>query len=58
MRVPSPPWVHVVRTSVPLSCCDEAAPYLIKALGGEDVARKVVGGVKWWQVRGVSGFVV
>ena len=40
---------------VPLSSCDEAATYLIKALGGEDVARQVVGGVKWWQVRGVNG---
>jgi hypothetical protein len=57
-RTPSPPWVHVVRTMVPLSSCDEAAPYLIKALGGEDVARQVVGGVKWWQVRGVDGLVL
>src|SRR5260221_797086 len=56
-RTPSPPWVHVVRTMVPLSSCDEAATYLIKALGGEDVARQVVGGVKWWQVRGVNGLV-
>ncbi|KAK7472430.1 hypothetical protein VKT23_000545 [Stygiomarasmius scandens] len=38
-----------------MSCCDEAAGHLIRALGGEDVARKVVGGVKWWQVRAVSG---
>ena len=43
---------------MPLSCCDEAATYLIKALGGEDVARQVVGGLKWWQVRGVNGLVV
>jgi len=43
---------------VPLSSCDEAATYLIKALGGEDVARQVVGGIKWWQVRGVNGLVV
>ncbi|KDR75638.1 hypothetical protein GALMADRAFT_248228 [Galerina marginata CBS 339.88] len=54
-RTPSPPWTHVVRTLVPLSCCEEAAPYLIKALGGEEVARRLVGGVKWWQVRGVNG---
>ena len=37
MRTPSPPWVHVVRLLVPMSKCDEAAGYLIKALGGEDV---------------------
>ena len=52
---PSPPWTHVVRTLVPLSKCEEAASYLIKALGGEDVAKRLIGGVKWWQVRGVNG---
>ncbi|KAF5357302.1 hypothetical protein D9758_005908 [Tetrapyrgos nigripes] len=54
-RTPSPPWVHVIRLVVPMSSCDEAAVHLTKALGGEDVARKVVGGVKWWQIRAVSG---
>jgi hypothetical protein len=44
---PSPPWTHVVRTQVSLSKCEEAAPYLIKALGGEDVAKRLIGGVKW-----------
>ena len=57
-RTPSPPWVHVVRTRVPLPCCDEAASHLIEALGGEDVARQVIGGVKWWQVRGIDGLVI
>ena len=52
---PSTPWTHVVRTLVPLSKCEEAASYLIKALGGEDVAKRIIGGVKWWQVRGVNG---
>ncbi|GLB37690.1 putative alpha beta-hydrolase [Lyophyllum shimeji] len=54
-RTPSPPWVHVVRLLVPMSSCDEAAKYLITALGGEETARRVVGGVKWWQVRGING---
>ncbi|KAJ7935116.1 hypothetical protein B0H13DRAFT_1949785 [Mycena leptocephala] len=54
-RTLSPPWVHVVRLVIPMSCCDEAAQYLITALGGEDIARKMVGGCKWWQVRGVPG---
>lgn len=40
-----------------MPCCDEAAVHLIKALGGEDVAKRVVGGTKWWQVRGVKGSV-
>jgi hypothetical protein len=54
-RTPSPPWTHVVRILVPVSKCEEAASYLIKALGGEDVAKRLIGGVKWWQVRGVNG---
>jgi hypothetical protein len=40
-----------------MSCCDEAAIHLIEAFGGEDAARRVIGGVKWWQVRGVKGCV-
>lgn len=38
-----------------MSCCEEAASYLINTLGGEEVARRLVGGIKWWQVRGVNG---
>ncbi|KAG5647060.1 hypothetical protein DXG03_001430 [Asterophora parasitica] len=55
MRTPSPPWVRVVRLVVPMSSCDDAAKHLIAALGGEEAARRVVGGVKWWQVRGIDG---
>lgn len=40
-----------------MSCCDDAATYLIKALGGEEVTKRVIGGTKWWQVRGVKGCV-
>ncbi|KAG2153191.1 hypothetical protein DEU56DRAFT_878912 [Suillus clintonianus] len=54
-RTPSLPSTHVVRLLVPLSCCDEAAGYLIQALGGEEFAKRLVGGTKWWQVRGVKG---
>ncbi|KAH9944756.1 lipase/ esterase [Amylocystis lapponica] len=54
-RTPSPPWTHAVRLVVPMSCCDEAATHLIRALGGEEVTKRVVGGTKWWQVRGVQG---
>ncbi|KAF8119416.1 hypothetical protein EV363DRAFT_1441476 [Boletus edulis] len=54
-RTPSPPWVHVVRVTVPMSCCDEAATLLIQVLGGEEHVFLLVGGTKWWQVRGVTG---
>ena len=39
-----------------MTSCDEAASYLIKAFGGEDVMKRVVGGTKWWQVRGIRGY--
>lgn len=54
-RTPSLPSSHVVHLLVPLSCCDEAASYVIQALGGEELAKRLVGGTKWWQVRGVKG---
>ncbi|OJA08539.1 hypothetical protein AZE42_02455, partial [Rhizopogon vesiculosus] len=54
-RTPSPPWVRVMRVLVPVSCCDEAATYVVQALGGEEFAKRLVGGTKWWQVRGVQG---
>ncbi|KAH9167117.1 alpha/beta-hydrolase [Lactarius sanguifluus] len=55
VRTPSPPSVHVVRVVIPMSCCDEAAVHLIGAFGGEHKMKKVVGGIKWWQVRGIRG---
>jgi hypothetical protein len=58
VRTPSPPWVHVVRLVIPMASCDEAAVYLIKAFRGEQVMKKVVGGTKWWQVRGIRGYVL
>ncbi|KAI0692106.1 Alpha/Beta hydrolase protein [Cytidiella melzeri] len=54
-RTPSPPWVHVVKVVIPMTCCDEAAGVVIKALGGEEMTKKIVGGTKWWQVRGLKG---
>ncbi|KAI6046335.1 hypothetical protein EDC04DRAFT_2630038 [Pisolithus marmoratus] len=54
-RTPAAPSIRVVRLLIPVSCCDEAANYLIEALGGEDHAKRIVGGTKWWQVRGIPG---
>ena len=54
MGLPSLLFTHV-RTLVPLSKCEEAASYLISALGGEEVTKRLIGGVKWWQGRGVNG---
>ena len=38
-----------------MSCCDEAAQILIAALGGEEMTKKIAGGTRWWQVRGIAG---
>jgi hypothetical protein len=49
--MPIPPSAHVVRVSVPLSSCTDAARALIDVFGGEQEAKRVLGGVRWWQVR-------
>ncbi|KAF8318192.1 alpha/beta-hydrolase [Clavulina sp. PMI_390] len=54
-RIPAPPSVRSIRLLVPISCCNEAADYLIQALGGPEQAKSFAGGVKWWQVRGLQG---
>jgi hypothetical protein len=51
IHTPIPPSAHVVRVSVPLSSCAEAARLLIDVFGGEVEAKRVLGGVRWWQVR-------
>jgi len=38
-----------------MSCCHEAAQILIAVLGGEEMTKKVAGGTRWWQVRGIAG---
>ncbi|WWC89008.1 uncharacterized protein L201_003925 [Kwoniella dendrophila CBS 6074] len=58
VRTPSPPWVGVFRVSIPRSSLNDAANYLIEGFGGEEMAYKIAGGTKWWQVRaglGVEG---
>lgn len=54
-RTPVPPWAMMHRVLVPQSTSARAADVLIKALGGEEMAFKVVGGTKWWQVRAGKG---
>ena len=39
---------------IPLSCCNKAADLLVKWFGPDDL-KNVVGGEKWWQVRGLEG---
>ncbi|GJJ08602.1 hypothetical protein Clacol_002821 [Clathrus columnatus] len=54
-RIPAPPWIFVQRILIPRTVCDNAAIHLIKSFGGEEITSSVVGGTKWWQVRGLDG---
>ncbi|WVQ79674.1 hypothetical protein IAT38_001774 [Cryptococcus sp. DSM 104549] len=55
VRTPAPPWVAVHRLQVPHPSLLSAAEYLITAFGGEEMACKIAGGTKWWQVRAGQG---
>ncbi|KAI0301668.1 hypothetical protein B0F90DRAFT_287335 [Multifurca ochricompacta] len=54
VHTPVPPSGHVVKLNVPISCCDDAARVLVEVFGGEHEAKRILGGVKWWQVRGTD----
>jgi hypothetical protein len=51
----APPWVGIHRVCIPQRTLVHAAEYLVKALGGEEMAYKIAGGTKWWQVRAGPG---
>ncbi|KAG0709807.1 hypothetical protein DFH29DRAFT_885883 [Suillus ampliporus] len=53
-HVPAPPWTAVAPVRIPLHSCNQAADLLIQWFGPEDL-KLVVGGEKWWQVRGLDG---
>ncbi|RXK39917.1 hypothetical protein M231_02851 [Tremella mesenterica] len=55
VRTPSPPWVAVHRVLIPDQCLQQSAQNLITAFGGEQMAYKIAGGSKWWQVRAGPG---
>ncbi|TBU23510.1 alpha/beta-hydrolase [Dichomitus squalens] len=52
-HVPAPFWVAVVPVRIPLASSNRAADALIEWFGSEDLKR-VVGGERWWQVRGLD----
>ncbi|KAF7301841.1 AB hydrolase superfamily protein C4A8.06c [Mycena indigotica] len=53
-HVPSPYWAVVAPVSIPLTTCNASADYLIDWFGPEEL-KSVVGGERWWQVRGLQG---
>ncbi|KAJ7284012.1 Alpha/Beta hydrolase protein [Mycena rebaudengoi] len=53
-HVPSPFWASVAAVSIPLQTCNDAADLLINWFGPDEL-KAVVGGERWWQVRGLDG---
>ncbi|KAI0066158.1 alpha/beta-hydrolase [Artomyces pyxidatus] len=53
-HAPAPFGAAVIPIRIPLSSCNSAADLLVDWFGPEDLA-KVVGGERWWQVRGIDG---
>ena len=53
-HVPSPYWAAVSPVLIPLSTCNKAADALIEWFDPDELD-KVVGGERWWQVRGLDG---
>ncbi|KAJ3972558.1 hypothetical protein EV361DRAFT_904837 [Lentinula raphanica] len=53
-HVPAPYWAAVAPVRIPLSVCNDAADVLIDWFGPNEL-KHVVGGERWWQVRGLDG---
>ncbi|TFK55444.1 alpha/beta-hydrolase [Heliocybe sulcata] len=53
-HVPAPPWAAVAPVVIPFKSCNNAADVLIDWFGPDDL-KNVVGGERWWQVRGLDG---
>ncbi|KAF9472963.1 alpha/beta-hydrolase [Pholiota conissans] len=53
-HVPAPYWAAVSPVTITLFSCNAAADLLIEWFGPEEV-KYVVGGERWWQVRGLDG---
>ncbi|KZT38355.1 alpha/beta-hydrolase [Sistotremastrum suecicum HHB10207 ss-3] len=53
-HIPSPPWAFTESVMIPLAKCNEAADLLIQWFGPQEL-QSIVGGEKWWQVRGLDG---
>lgn len=52
--MPGPYWAAVSPVSIPLVSCNKAADILIQWFEPEELKR-VVGGERWWQIRGLDG---
>ncbi|KAI0082430.1 alpha/beta-hydrolase [Panus rudis PR-1116 ss-1] len=53
-HIPAPYWAAVCPVQIPLSSCNRAADVLIDWFGPDEL-KQVVGGERWWQIRGLDG---
>ncbi|KAJ7683981.1 hypothetical protein B0H17DRAFT_1169866 [Mycena rosella] len=53
-HVPAPYWAAVAPVCIPLRSCNDAADILVDWFGPDEL-KAVVGGERWWQVRGLDG---
>ncbi|KAJ6598872.1 Alpha/Beta hydrolase protein [Mycena vulgaris] len=53
-HVPAPYWAAVAAVCIPFRSCNDAADLLVDWFGPDDL-KAVVGGERWWQVRGLDG---
>ncbi|KAJ7929962.1 hypothetical protein B0H13DRAFT_2536479 [Mycena leptocephala] len=53
-HVPAPYWSAVASVCIPFQSCNEAADILINWFGPDEL-KAIVGGERWWQVRGLDG---
>lgn len=53
-HIPSPFWAAVSPVQIPLSTCNQAADVMMEWFGEEDL-KVIIGGERWWQVRGLDG---
>ncbi|KAJ7714315.1 alpha/beta-hydrolase [Mycena maculata] len=53
-HVLAPYWASVAAVCIPLKSCNDAADVLIEWFGPDEL-KAVVGGERWWQVRGLDG---
>ncbi|CAL1701139.1 unnamed protein product [Somion occarium] len=53
-HVPAPYWAAVPPVRIPMSSCNKAADLIIKWFDPEDL-KQIVGGERWWQIRGLDG---
>jgi hypothetical protein len=54
-HIPSPPWAAVSPVLIPFKTCNKAADTLISWFSSPEEVKAILGGERWWQIRGLDG---